>query len=132
PAIVLDPNDAASTERALAEIAARIDAVHSRGGKRLALFVANAPVALIVARHLRTQFGAAWQERAALLSIDDPEWAELIGITTIRQPTYDIGYKAVEFVHERIEGVTGDARVVLLPGTLVERASTVHVVEAAS
>ena len=85
-----------------------------------------------MARHLRTQFGAAWQERAALLSIDDPEWAELIGITTIRQPTYDIGYKAVEFVHERIEGVTGDARVVLLPGTLVERASTMHVIEAAS
>jgi branched-subunit amino acid aminotransferase/4-amino-4-deoxychorismate lyase len=58
--------------------------------------------------------------------------AELIGITTIRQPTYDIGYKAVEFVHERIEGVSGDARVVLLPGTLVERASTVHSTQAAS
>ncbi|WP_305858697.1 substrate-binding domain-containing protein, partial [Klebsiella pneumoniae] len=107
PTVVLDPNDPASTERALAEIDARIDAVYQRGGKRLALFVANAPVALVVARHLRTQFGPAWQERAALLSIDDPEWAELIGTTTIRQPTYDIGYKAVEFVHERIEGVSG-------------------------
>ena len=73
-----------------------------------------------------------WQERAALLSIDDPEWAELIGTTTIRQPTYDIGYKAVEFVHERIEGVSEAARVVLLPGTLVERASTVHSTQAAS
>ena len=41
-------------------------------------------------------------------------------------------YKAVEFVHERIEGVSGDARVVLLPGTLVERASTVHSTQAAS
>jgi LacI family kdg operon repressor len=132
PAVVLDLNDPASVERALAEIDARIEAVHQRGGKRLALFVANAPVALVVARHLRTRFGTAWQERAALLSIDDPEWAELIGITTIRQPTYDIGYKAVEFVHERIEGVSGDARVVLLPGTLVERASTVHSVEEAS
>lgn len=132
PTVVLDPNEPASTERALAEIDARIDAVYQRGEKRLALFVANAPVALVVARHLRTQFGPAWQERAALLSIDDPEWAELIGTTTIRQPTYDIGYKAVEFVHERIEGVSGAARVVLLPGTLVERASTVHSTQAAS
>lgn len=124
PTIVLDPSDPASANAALAHIDACIGAAARNGGKRIALFVANAPVALIVARHLRGRFGAAWQERAALVSIDDPEWAELIGITTIRQPTYDIGYKAVEFVHERIEGAQGDTRVVLLPGTLVERAST--------
>ncbi len=122
--VVLDPTDAASVDTALAQIDAHIDATRQRGGTRPALFVANAPVALVVARHLRTRFGADWQTHAALVSIDDPEWAELIGITTIRQPTYDIGYKAVEFVHERIEGLAGDARVVLLPGTLVERAST--------
>ncbi|HDR9111612.1 TPA: substrate-binding domain-containing protein, partial [Burkholderia territorii] len=87
-------------------------------------FAANAPVALAIARHLRARFGAAWQEKAALLSIDDPEWAELIGITTIRQPTYEIGYKAVEFVHERIDGAVGDVRVALLPGELIARAST--------
>ncbi|HHX4058960.1 TPA: LacI family DNA-binding transcriptional regulator [Burkholderia contaminans] len=89
-----------------------------------ALFAANAPVALAIARHLRARFGTAWQQQAALLSIDDPEWAELIGITTIRQPTYEIGYKAVEFVHERIDGAAGDVRVSLLPGELVARAST--------
>ncbi|WP_195760975.1 substrate-binding domain-containing protein, partial [Burkholderia cenocepacia] len=54
----------------------------------------------------------------------DPEWAELIGITTIRQPTYEIGYKAVEFVHERIDGAAGDVRVAMLPGELIARAST--------
>ncbi|MCO5398404.1 LacI family DNA-binding transcriptional regulator [Ralstonia soli] len=131
PTVVLDLNDPASVDAALEALDARIDAAHQHGGKRAALFVANAPVALVVARHLRNRFGEAWQERAALLSIDDPEWAELIGITTIRQPTYDIGYKAVEFVHERIEGVAGDARVVLLPGTLVERASTAKSVQIA-
>ncbi|RAG74437.1 LacI family transcriptional regulator, partial [Burkholderia multivorans] len=88
---------------ALAELDARIDDA-ARRGVRAALFAANAPVALAIARHLRARFGAAWQSNAALLSIDDPEWAELIGITTIRQPTYEIGYKAVEFVHERIDG----------------------------
>ncbi|WP_179404596.1 substrate-binding domain-containing protein [Burkholderia guangdongensis] len=123
PTVVLDTTDAAALDAALADVDARIDAALRAGG-RAALFAANAPVALALARHLHARFGAAWQTRAALLSIDDPEWAELIGITTIRQPTYDIGYKAVEFVHERIDGAAGDVRVALLPGELIARAST--------
>ena len=62
--------------------------------------------------------------RVALLSFDDPEWAELAGISTIRQPTYDIGYRAVEFLNERIDGATEAARDCLLPGELIVRAST--------
>ena len=91
---------------------------------RVALFAANAPVALRLALHLKARYGAGWQTRVALLSIDDPEWAELAGITTIRQPTYEIGYRAVEFLHERIEGVQTTARDCLLPGELIVRAST--------
>ncbi|MHA7152087.1 substrate-binding domain-containing protein, partial [Burkholderia pseudomallei] len=91
---------------------------------RPAIFAANAPVALAIARHLHARFGDAWQKRAALIAIDDPDWAELIGVTTIRQPTYDIGYRAVEFVHERIDGGTGDFHESLLPGELHVRAST--------
>ncbi|WP_176098121.1 LacI family DNA-binding transcriptional regulator [Burkholderia cepacia] len=121
--VVLDLNEPDATAAAFADIDARIDDA-ARRGVRAALFAANAPVALAIARHLRARFGAAWQQKAALLSIDDPEWAELIGITTIRQPTYEIGYKAVEFVHERIDGAAGDVRVSLLPGELVARAST--------
>ncbi|MBS6362330.1 LacI family DNA-binding transcriptional regulator [Burkholderia sp.] len=121
--VVLDLNDSAAVSVALRELDMRIDA-SLHGGKRAALFAANAPVALVIARHLRARFGAVWQDKAALVSIDDPEWAELIGITTIRQPTYEIGYKAVEFVHERIDGAAGDARVALLPGELIARAST--------
>ncbi|VWD10983.1 LacI family DNA-binding transcriptional regulator [Burkholderia lata] len=121
--VVLDLNEPDAVTAALADIDARIDDA-ARRGVRAALFAANAPVALAIARHLRARFGTAWQQRAALLSIDDPEWAELIGITTIRQPTYEIGYKAVEFVHERIDGAAGDVRVSLLPGELVARAST--------
>ncbi|MCA8294480.1 LacI family DNA-binding transcriptional regulator [Burkholderia sp. AU30198] len=121
--VVLDLDASDATASALADIDARIDDA-ARRGVRAALFAANAPVALAIARHLRARFGTAWQQKAALLSIDDPEWAELIGITTIRQPTYEIGYKAVEFVHERIDGAAGDVRVSLLPGELVARAST--------
>ncbi|SIO59569.1 LacI family DNA-binding transcriptional regulator [Paraburkholderia phenazinium] len=94
------------------------------GTRRVALFAANAPVALCLARHLNARHGARWQERIALLSVDDPEWAEFAGITTIRQPTYQIGYRAVEFLHERIDGVESAARDCLLPGELIVRAST--------
>ncbi|MFM0071546.1 LacI family DNA-binding transcriptional regulator [Paraburkholderia sediminicola] len=143
--LVLNLAEPATVERALAELDRAIDAAGGldgaaasvtgkatssvtvrTGGKasRIALFAANAPVALCLALHLKARYGADWQARVALLSIDDPEWAELTGITAIRQPTYEIGYRAVEFLHERIEGVQATARDCLLPGELIVRAST--------
>jgi LacI family kdg operon repressor len=138
--LVLNLADAAEVERSLAELDRAIDAAgsdsvmgkagnpadaHNAGHRpRIALFAANAPVALRLALHLKARYGADWQTRVALLSIDDPDWAELAGITTIRQPTYEIGYRAVEFLHERIEGVQTTARDCLLPGELIVRAST--------
>jgi LacI family kdg operon repressor len=126
---VLNLADAAQIEHSLAQLDRAIDAAGSRAdalgnAARLAVFAANAPVALRLALHLKARYGADWQARVALLSIDDPEWAELSGITTIRQPTYEIGYRAVEFLHERIEGVQTGARDCLLPGELIVRAST--------
>ncbi|MFM0305126.1 LacI family DNA-binding transcriptional regulator [Paraburkholderia sediminicola] len=118
-------NSADDTTGNAATDAAR-NASASATGKttRIALFAANAPVALCLALHLKARYGADWQARVALLSIDDPEWAELTGVTTIRQPTYEIGYRAVEFLHERIEGIQTTARDCLLPGELIVRAST--------
>ncbi|MFM0227723.1 LacI family DNA-binding transcriptional regulator [Paraburkholderia dipogonis] len=132
--LVLNLADAADVERSLAELDRAIDAAaHARdaagatgNAARVALFAANAPVALCLALHLKARYGADWQARVALLSIDDPEWAELTGVTTIRQPTYEIGYRAVEFLHERIEGVQTTARDCLLPGELIVRASTLR------
>lgn len=118
--VVLDLADETAVARTLAQLDAAIDAAP----RRLALFAANAPVALRIALHLNQRLGARWPERVALLSIDDPEWAELAGITTVRQPTYDIGYRAVEFLHERIDGAKAPARDCLLPGELIVRAST--------
>ncbi|MFL9858940.1 LacI family DNA-binding transcriptional regulator [Paraburkholderia madseniana] len=143
--LVLNLAESAAVERALAELDRAIDAAGDLGGaaasvtgkaassvtvraigkpSRIALFAANAPVALCLALHLKARYGADWQARVALLSIDDPEWAELTGITAIRQPTYEIGYRAVEFLHERIEGIQTTARDCLLPGELIVRAST--------
>ncbi|CAB3700019.1 LacI family DNA-binding transcriptional regulator [Paraburkholderia rhynchosiae] len=127
--LVLNLADPLQTERSLAELDRAIDAANSHAGTvgnaaRVAVFAANAPVALRLALHLKARYGADWQARVALLSFDDPEWAELTGITTIRQPTYEIGYRAVEFLYERIEGVQTTARDCLLPGELIVRAST--------
>ncbi|MFX1672326.1 substrate-binding domain-containing protein [Paraburkholderia sp. A2WS-5] len=120
---VLDLREEASVDAALAALDAHIaDAV--RRGARCALFAANAPVALRLALHLKARFGAQWQQHAALIAIDDPEWAELAGITTIRQPTRAIGYRAVEFLHDRIEGVALATRAAAFPGELIVRAST--------
>jgi LacI family kdg operon repressor len=126
--VVLELGDADEVAQTLAALDAELDAAsaaHEQGAPpRVALFAANGPVALALARHLNQRHGPDWQKRVALLSIDDPEWAELAGITTIRQPTYDIGYRAVEFLHERIDGAQASARDCLLPGELIERAST--------
>jgi LacI family transcriptional regulator, kdg operon repressor len=122
--VVLDLADADSIARAYAQFDAHLDAKHAAGAGRVACFAANGPTALSMALHLHARYGVNWQEQVALMAIDDPEWAELIGVTTIRQPTYAIGYRAVEFLHERIEGVTEPVREASLPGELIVRAST--------
>jgi LacI family transcriptional regulator, kdg operon repressor len=67
--VVLDLADDAAVEHTLAALDRDIDAAASEGaaGKRIAWFAANAPVALRVALHLNTRYGARWQERLALL-----------------------------------------------------------------
>jgi LacI family transcriptional regulator, kdg operon repressor len=120
---VLDLREDATLDASLAALEAHIADATQRGA-RCALFAANAPVAMRLALHLKARFGVQWQQQAALMAIDDPEWAELAGITTIRQPTREIGYRAVEFLHERIEGAALAARAATFPGELIVRAST--------
>jgi LacI family kdg operon repressor len=122
--VVLDLADPEAVMRTHAALDRCIDTAMARSSKRIAFFSANALVGLSLARHLNSHYGPRWQERVALMSVDDPEWTELTGITTIRQPTYAIGYRTVEFLHERIEGVLSPAREAMLPGKLVLRGST--------
>lgn len=118
--VVMDLDDASI---ALEAVRAHVEQGHG-AERRPAVLAANAPVALRLALHFKERFGSEWQQRVALVSIDDPEWAELAGITALRQPTSEIGSKAVGFLHERIEGDTSDARICLLPGELRVRNST--------
>ena len=119
--VVLDLGDAEAVARTHEAVDRHLQ---EAGGRRVAYFAANGPVALSLALHLHARYGSRWQERVALMSIDDSEWAELIGVTAIRQPTYAIGYRAVEFLHERIEGGVEPAREAMLAGELVVRRST--------
>ncbi len=62
---------------------------------------------LQVARSLK-RISLHWGSDIGLLGFDELEWAELagVGITTLKQPTRQIGYAAVEQVVRRIEGST--------------------------
>jgi LacI family kdg operon repressor len=91
---------------------------------RVALLAANAPVAMRAALTLQHALSSDWQREIGLLSFDDPDWATLAGISTIRQPTFDIGHCAVEYLCDRIEGAVMAARERLLDGELIVRAST--------
>jgi len=72
---------------------------------RCALLVANGALTLQVARSLR-RLDLHWGKDIGLLGFDELEWAELagVGITTLKQPTWQLGYTALEQVIRRIEG----------------------------
>ncbi len=57
---------------------------------------------------------------------DELEWAELagVGITTLKQPTWQIGYAAVEQVIRRIAGTNDPIRERVFSGELIVRGST--------
>jgi LacI family kdg operon repressor len=130
---VIDLADAQASEARIAALVGAPGAVHASNTAahrsscvvpRVALLSANAPVAMRAALTLQRVAGSDWQQRIGLLSFDDPDWATLAGITTIRQPTYEIGYCAVEYLRDRIEGATMPARERVWEGVLIERMST--------
>ena len=94
-----------------------------------AILASNGRVLLRVALALR-ELGAQWPKDVGLLGFDDPEWAGLAAadVSSIRQPTFDIGHAAVEFLIQRIEGATPAARVLSFPGELKVRSSTSPVI----
>ena len=86
---------------------------------------ANGALTLQVARSLK-RIGLHWGSDIGLLGFDELEWAELagVGITTLKQPTWQIGYAAVEQVVRRIEGTSDAVREQVFSGELIVRGST--------
>jgi len=120
---------AESAETVLHE-AAQIDNTlrqfHARHrGMRKAVISANGALTLQVARSLK-RIGLHWGSDIGLLGFDELEWAELagVGITTLKQPTWQIGYAAVEQVVRRIDGSDNTVREQLFSGELIVRGST--------
>lgn len=94
-------------------------------GMRKAVISANGALTLQVARSLK-RLGLHWGSDIGLLGFDELEWAELagVGITTLKQPTWQIGYAAVEQVVRRIEGSNAPVREQVFSGELIVRGST--------
>ncbi|WP_075182428.1 LacI family DNA-binding transcriptional regulator [Pantoea sp. 1.19] len=93
--------------------------------RRRAVLVVNGAMTLQVARALRRQ-GLDWGRDLGLLGFDELDWAELagVGITTLKQPTRQIGYAALEQVIRRINGDHGPVREQAFAGELIVRGST--------
>ena len=112
-------NDGAMLDNVLRQFHAR------HRGMRKAVISANGALKLQVARAMK-RVGLSWGSDIGLLGFDELEWAELagVGITTLKQPTWQIGYAAVEQVIRRIAGTNDPIRERVFSGELIVRGST--------
>ncbi len=69
------------------------------------------------------ELGLRVPQDVSLVSFDDPSWAELLdpALTTIRQPTYELGSAAAKMLIDRVERRYTNAprRVVIEPSLIV-------------
>ena len=74
-----------------------------------------------------SEMGLSVPGDVSMVGFDDPEWAPLTGppLTTVAQPTYEMGVRAARMLFDRIETEPGgEGRKVLLEPWLVVREST--------
>ena len=106
---------------------AALRALHKRArrGRRAAVLAGNAVVTLRVATAM-ARLGLRFGADVGFVGFDDPEWAPLIGpgLTAVAQPTDAIGRTAAACLIERLQGLEGPPRQLLLPGELVIRGSS--------
>lgn len=114
-------HDAAALMDALRALRERADA----RGPLPAVITSNAVVTLRVVAAI-AQLGWQLGRDIGLVGIDDTEWAPYVGpgITTVAQPTGELGRMAARCLMQRLGGSTVAARKLLLPGTLAPRGST--------
>ena len=95
-----------------------------------ALFCANGVAALASTRALK-EIGCRLFEDVGLIALDDLDWYPLVGsgITALAQPTQEIGARAFECLLKRLRGDDEPARVVDFAPVLVERGSTLRVLQ---
>jgi len=93
-------------------------------GAPTALFVQNHPMALGALLALR-ELGLGVPHDVSIVSFDDPSWAQLLDppLTTIRQPTYELGSAAASMLIDRVARRYIDAprRTVVAPSLVIRR-----------
>ncbi len=97
-----------------------------RGGTRpVAVMASNARITLRVAASV-VRLGWSLGRDIGFVGIDETVWAPLVGpgLTTIEQPTEEIGRIAVTCLLERLQGHNPPPRQIFLAGRLVPRASS--------
>jgi len=100
-------------------------AVLSRGQRPTALFVVNHPMTIGALRAIR-DLGLHVPRDVSIVAFDDPTWAPFLdpALSTLRQPTDQLGTCAAEMLIERVEArYTGPARLIVLQPRYMERAS---------
>ncbi len=100
-------------------------ALLSRSDAPTALFIVNHPMTVGALRAIR-DLGLSVPRDVSVLAFDDPTWAQLLepALSTMRQPTDQLGTCAAEMLIERVElQYTGPARLVLLQPRYMQRAS---------
>jgi LacI family transcriptional regulator, kdg operon repressor len=108
-----------------------LQALKRRAARRpFAVFASNAVTTLKVAAAF-AQLGWRLGVDVGLVGFDETEWAPLVGpgITTIAQPTNDLGRVAASCLLERLGGRTLPPRQILLPGKLIVRASSLRAIQ---
>jgi LacI family kdg operon repressor len=101
-------------------------ALRRNAGKRAAAVLAsNAFVSLRVAASV-ARLGWRFGTDLGLVGFDDTDWAPLVGpgLSTIAQPTDDLGRIAATCLIERLQGLVMPPRQILLPGQLIVRGSS--------
>ena len=89
-----------------------------------ALFVGNNVMTMGALTALRER-GLEIPTDVSIVTFDDPPWASLVTppLTSVRQPTYEIGRTAADLLLRRVESPDLDGEVRVLPTELVVRAS---------
>ena len=98
---------------------------HRAAQRPAAVLAGNALVTLRVAAAV-ARMGWRFGSDIGFVGFDETEWAPLVGdgLTTIAQPTDDIGRVATSCLIERLQGHDLPPRQILLSGRLVPRASS--------
>ncbi len=110
----------------LDELPAALLALRRRAGRRPAAVISSNSVTTLRVASEIARLGWRFGEEIGFVGFDETEWAHLVGpgLTTVAQPTEDLGRVAASCLLERLQGRSLPARQILLPGQLVIRQSS--------